>query len=223
LILPDGTQVWLNGNSHLSYDAGGFGSLKREVQLTGEAFFDVVKNENLPFIIHTKLVDIRVKGTAFNVKAYPGEKTMETALVRGLVEVTTKQDPDRRILLKPNEKIVVSLESIQENLKKGESQQPKTDAVYAITTLRKNQSDKIAETVWMQTRLVFDNESFRDLGPKLQEWFNIKIKLADENIGNKRFSGVIEKETLTETLEAMQLSFPFTYQFKQGELEISSK
>src|SRR5581483_8483105 len=86
VALPDGTQVWLNGSSQLTYGNTSFGTDEREVTLSGEAFFDVVKNEKLPFIIHTKDMTIRVLGTAFTVKAYPRDKTVETALIRGLVE-----------------------------------------------------------------------------------------------------------------------------------------
>ena len=86
--LPDGSTVWLNGNSKLVYDNKSFGEKLRQVTLTGEAYFDVVKNVNKPFIIHTNRMDIKVVGTAFNVKAYPGEKNSEASLVRGSIEVT---------------------------------------------------------------------------------------------------------------------------------------
>ncbi|MEP6950312.1 MAG: FecR family protein, partial [Ginsengibacter sp.] len=105
--LPDGTEVWLNSNSQLLYDSVNFSKQKREVALSGEAFFDVVKNEKVPFIIHAGNVNITVKGTAFNVKAYPSQKNIETTLLRGLIEITTSQEPDRKIMVKPNEKIII--------------------------------------------------------------------------------------------------------------------
>ena len=72
LVLPDGTKVWLNAGSKLNYDKN-YGNAIREVSLTGEAYFDVVKNPEKPFIIHASKIDIKVLGTAFNVKSYPGE------------------------------------------------------------------------------------------------------------------------------------------------------
>src|SRR5258705_4020135 len=72
--LPDGTQVWLNADSKLRYSQDFMGAY-REVQLTGEAYFDVAKDKSRPFIIHTGPIDIRVVGTSFNVRAYPNEKT----------------------------------------------------------------------------------------------------------------------------------------------------
>jgi transmembrane sensor len=216
--LPDGTQVWLNANSQLSYGNGNFGILGREVTLSGEAFFDVTRNEKNPFIIHTGSITITVKGTAFNVKAYPNEKTIETSLVRGLIEITTKQDPDRKILLKPNEKIIIPVGEIQKVGKLN----PEA-AIYTITSLHNDPTKKLAETVWLQTRFEFDNEPMDELAPKMETWFNIKIHFMDNEIKSKRFSGVVEKETLKQTMEAMQLSYHFNYKIKENELWIGVK
>jgi ferric-dicitrate binding protein FerR (iron transport regulator) len=94
LQLPDGTQVWLNSGSNISYE-NDFGGSTRQVKLTGEAFFDVVKDPSRPFIIHTATLDIKVLGTAFNVRSYPEEKVTETALIRGAVEITLKASSDK--------------------------------------------------------------------------------------------------------------------------------
>jgi transmembrane sensor len=162
--LPDGTQVWLNANSQLLYNTKDFSKNIREVTLIGEAFFDVttaiLPDENgkkIPFIIHAGVVNITVKGTAFNVKAYPKQKNIETTLLRGVIEITTKQDPQRKIIVKPNEKIIIP-SAFQNNL------QEKTDStetsLYSITRLKKDKHEVIPETVWMNSKLEFDNESF---------------------------------------------------------------
>jgi transmembrane sensor len=216
--LPDGTQVWLNANSQLSYGNGNFGIQGREVTLSGEAFFDVTKNEKNPFIIHTGTIIITVKGTAFNVKAYPNEKTIETSLVRGLIEITTKQDPDRKILLKPNEKIIIPVGEIQK-----EGKLNPEAPIYSITALHNDHTKVLAETVWLQSRFEFDNEPMDELAPKMENWFNIKIHFLDNEIKSKRFSGVVEKETLKQTMVAMQLSYHFNYKIKENELWIGVK
>ena len=133
LQLSDGTQVWLHSNSKLVYNDQSFGKTNREVTLYGEAFFDVVKNARVPFIIHTGQVNITVKGTAFNVKAYPTDKAIETTLLRGLIEITTLQDPDRKILLKPNEKISIPVVDLSEEVK--ESKQDTSRSLFSITRL----------------------------------------------------------------------------------------
>ncbi len=219
LQLPDGTRVWLNANSQLSYGHEAFGVQLREIYLSGEAFFDVVKNEKVPFLVHSGPVTITVMGTAFNVKAYPGEKTVETSLVRGLIEITTRHDPERKIIVKPDEKIVIPVD--ESTAEAGKSQTP-SRAVYFITALQRGRSNVLPETVWLQSKLEFDDEPFSELGPKMQEWFNISIVFADEEIRAKRFTGMIEKETLKETLKAMQLSYPFTYELKGTQLTIST-
>ena len=215
--LPDGTQVWLNADSKLSMGNGVFGAEKREVFLTGEAFFDVVKNEKVPFVIHTIAIDITVRGTAFNVKAYPGSKTIETALVRGRIEITTHQDPDRKIILKPNEKIIIPTDTPAV----GGRPYAATSSVYEITALHKGKSGVLPETVWLQPKLEFDDEAFSELAPKMEEWFNIRIRFAGGATRDKHFSGVIEKESLPETLKAMQLSYPFTWTLKGKDLTIN--
>jgi ferric-dicitrate binding protein FerR (iron transport regulator) len=106
LQFPDGTTVVLNENSRISYNAD-FGKLRREIMLEGEAYFDVAKNPGMPLIIHVKNVDIKVLGTSFNVKAYPTDKSVETSLIRGAVEVSSNRWPGQRILLRPNEKVEI--------------------------------------------------------------------------------------------------------------------
>lgn len=218
LDLPDGTQVWLNGNSRLTVGDGPFGSNSREVYLSGEAFFDVAKNEKVPFHIHTGTIDITVLGTAFNVKAYPGEKNVEAALVRGLIEITTHHDPDRKIILKPNEKIIIPTDTAKAGAR---GVQTIAASVYAITSLHQGKSGILADTVWMQRKLEFDDEPFSELAPKMEAWFDIKIRFGSETVKSKRFSGVIEKETLEETLKDLRLSAPFSYSISGNELLIN--
>lgn len=218
LQLADGTQVWLHSNSKLVYDNETFGKKNRTVTLIGEAYFDVVKNAAIPFIIQTGQVNITVKGTAFNVKAYPKDKTVETTLVRGLIEITTEQDPDRKILLKPNEKIIIPI-STASSLS---TSQTTTPSPYSITRLKPT-AEAPAEIAWIQTQLVFDNEPFGNLAPKIASWYNIEIEFLSEEIKQKRFSGTIETETLRQTLEAMKLSSPFNYRISNNVLYIDSK
>ena len=214
--LPDGTQVWLNGESRITYANGDFGKSNREVVLVGEAFFDVVKNEQIPFIIHTGPVNITVKGTAFNVKAYPTERTIETSLVRGLVEITTTGDPDRKIMLKPNEKIIIP---VQRDSKHASVRTTDStgDELYSITKIASSSSGP-SEIAWIRNQLVFDDEPFESIAPKMESWYHIVIHFTDESLKKRRFSGVIEKETIRETLEAMQLSNHFSYTIKGNEL-----
>ncbi len=90
LVLPDGTKVWVNADSRLSYGKN-FGNQLREVYLEGEAYFDVAEDKRKPFIVHTNNIDVKVLGTAFNVRAYGNEVNTQTTLLRGSVEVMLKK------------------------------------------------------------------------------------------------------------------------------------
>lgn len=207
--LPDGSHVWLNANSKIAYNKDGFGTKTREVSLTGEAFFDVVKNAEIPFVIHAGVVNITVKGTAFNVKAYPGQKSIETTLLRGLIEITTKQNPGKKILVKPNEKIIIPADI---TTIKNQSTTGSTSTSFVISNVQ-NETDKILpETAWMKDKLEFNNKTFEELAPAMESWFSVSIQFKNDDIKSKRFSGVIEKETLEQTLQALQLSYPFNYE-----------
>jgi transmembrane sensor len=106
MILADGSSVTLNADSRLKYPAS-FDGPTREVYLTGEAFFDIQKDPDHPFIIHTDKMIIRVLGTSFNVKSYPGDASMETTLLQGSVEVTFPDRPADKIILRPSDKLVI--------------------------------------------------------------------------------------------------------------------
>ncbi len=220
-VLPDGTVVWLNSDSRITYNAD-FGQTQREVTLTGEAFFDVAHNAEVPMTVHAKNVNIRVKGTAFNVRSYPESKQVETSLIRGAVELTTNADPERKILLKPNEKIVVdvtepdSVIAIAAKFKKNrESISVVTSRnLYHIEQLKESRFNIIPEISWVQNRLVFDNEVFTEVISKMEKWYNVKIILENNTLAVKNFSGAFEKEDITTALQALQLINDFHFEIK---------
>ena len=223
--LPDGTSVWLNGSSKLIYDNNNFGEKFREVTLIGEGYFDVVKNKDKPFIIHANKINIKVTGTAFNVKAYPGEKNTETSLIRGSIEVTVK-DMKGKIMMKPNDKLIISNEEIPDE--KGET--ITKQAVGPIVgnsymsmghlTLAKDEST-VEETAWVQNKLVFDNETFEEVATKMERWYGVSIHFADDKLKSQRFTGTFEKETVTEALRALQISTPiFKYEINNQNINI---
>jgi transmembrane sensor len=227
LVLPDGTQVWLNAGSKLSYDKN-YGNSIREVALSGEAYFDVIRNPSHPFIIHTEKIDIKVLGTAFNVKSYPGEKNTETSLIRGSIEVTVKDRPTEKIILKPNEKLVIA----NNDMLKGKPLAAKTkfaindtpEPIVAVSHLTYEPKDStVLETSWMVNKLIFRSETFEDLSVKMERWYGITFRFADENIKKKKFTGVFENESIQQALEALKLTTSFTCRFNKKEVTIASK
>ena len=109
IALPDGSKVWLNAESRLTYPKSFSGICTRHVYLTGEAYFDVTENKSQPFIVETSNLQIKVLGTVFNVKSYDGEKNIETTLVKGSVLIEgTAADPNLKpILLKEDERAIL--------------------------------------------------------------------------------------------------------------------
>jgi len=209
LQLPDGSVVWLNAGSRLTYKKE-FGQQLREVMLTGEGYFDVVKMEDRPFLIHTSSITIKVLGTAFNVKAYPDDRQTETSLIRGSIEVTIKNRPDNKIILSPDEKLVVQNESFSTSKNKlTQTAQP----AISISTLRHNPDDStVAETQWVENKLVFNDESFAEVAVRMERWYDVEIELNDPQLLPKRLTGNFEKETIEQALEALKISIPFKHE-----------
>ncbi|HVU58689.1 MAG TPA: FecR domain-containing protein [Puia sp.] len=221
LQLPDGTQVWLNSGSNISYD-NDFGVTTRQVRLTGEAFFDVVKDNARPFVIHTATVDVKVLGTAFNVRSYPEEKVTETSLIRGAVEVTLKANADKKIFLKPNEKLIVSNDS---TLVQNDSIQipdvKKKPAVMTLTQVHHlNKDTEASEVLWTKNKLVFDGETLGEVALKLERWYGVKVIIQGDELKNIEYSGVFDDDNLTEVLYALQLSGNFKYVIRRNEVII---
>ena len=225
LVLPDGSKVWLNAGSTLSYGKD-YANTLREVNLSGEAFFDVVKNAAKPFVIHTGKMDIKVLGTAFNVKCYPEEKKTETSLIRGSIEITLKNRPEK-IVLKPNEKITIADEEPVTTNKTSATAKnhPAPAAPQQVITLghltREPVNNEVIETSWVDNRLIFSNETFEEIAVKMERWYAVKISFGKGSVRQKRFTGIFENETVGQALSAMQLTTAFTYTMNKDHIIIS--
>jgi len=216
VTLPDGTKVWLNSGSKLSYNSQ-FNQKTREVSLEGEAFFDVTKRKGMQFLVKTKDITIRVLGTAFNVKAYPVEGSIETTLVRGslILEheavknmIQTMLKPDQRAAYFKHEGIIYLSETEKQSLKKENIR--KIEEVKGQVVLSKKVDTDIF-TAWKDNKLIFRNESFESLVVKLERWYGVQIILADDDIRNYHFNGTIENETVQDVLEIIKFTLPIQY------------
>ena len=193
ITLTDGTKVTLNAESTLKYPPS-FEGATREVYLTGEAFFDVHKDHKHPFIIHTRKMNVRVLGTAFNVKAYPKDATTETTLIRGAIEVTLADRPSDRIYLKPNEKLILKNDP-QNDAKHARRQTligDNTQPQYTLTTLTyyKSNDTSVLETAWLKNKLIFRNEDFSTLAERMRRWYGVNIIFENNAKRLYRFNGI---------------------------------
>ena len=214
MLLPDSSVVYLNAGSTLKY-APHFGITNRNVQLDGEGFFEVRKMK-IPLVLRAGNVRIKVLGTAFNVRAYAGDDQTETSLIRGKVEVEVDNRPGERFLLLPSEKIIVK-QTPKNNTGKA-AMQPRAVILTAITPTK--DSLVAEETAWVQNRLVFQNETFASLVPRLERWYNVRIVL-DSRLRNERLSGTLEIESVQKALEALQLTTSFRFRIQQDSITIT--
>ncbi len=217
LVLPDGTKVWLNAGSKMTYDRN-YGNTLREISLVGEAYFDVVKNPEKPFVIHTAKMDIKVLGTAFNVKCYPTEKTTETSLIRGSIEVTMK-DRQEKIILKPNEKLIISNEVVADEktiLPAYKATPVEQRPIIEVSHLTyEPKGNAVIETSWLDNRLVFVNETFLDVATKMERWYGVKIIFQNKSLEKYHFTGTFENENINQALSAIQLTSQFNYKIEK--------
>jgi len=219
VTLPDGSTVYLNVSSKLTYDYGQEDS--RQVILEGEAFFDVKKDEQRPFIIHTKKMDITVLGTTFNVRAYEEDKTVETSLIQGKVEVTIKGDIPKKVILSPNQKIVLLNEIKQQTIPAVRIQDLHDKDPYRLEEVTVNPTDSlVAETAWKENCLVFNNERFEDIALKMERWYDVQIIFEEKQLAESRFTGTFINETVEQTLEALRFTSPFHYSIDKKKIII---
>jgi ferric-dicitrate binding protein FerR (iron transport regulator) len=198
IVLPDSSRVWLNSGSKLTFSSNFKNG--RKVSLEGEAFFSVSKDKNHPFQVKTSDIEIKVLGTQFNLKAYPDEKSVSTTLVEGSVTISSKY---QSTLMKPDQKLVYDKES-----KKMEVQEL---------------TDTAPDTEWKDGRFVFRNESLAELKPKLERWFDVDIVFGDEQVRNRKFTGVLSRESILEAVSYFDLSNFVTCRIEGNKIIINSQ
>lgn len=222
VILPEGTKVWLNAGSKISYGKNFINH--REVFLTGEAYFDVIHDSLHPFTIHAYNVNIKVLGTAFNVKAYSEDEFIETALIRGSIELSTANDPARKILLRPNEKITISKAISKEEKPTAKSNPQSVNAPYLITNISVNKKDSTIEDIaWMEEKLLFKSEAFEVLAKKMERWYDVTFIFEDAKSKNIKFTGAFYKQSIVEALQALQFSCNYSFSFSTNKNQIIIK
>lgn len=190
LLLADGTHVWLNSRSELSYPSA-FNNDQREIYLKGEAFFDVAKDRDKKFIVHTSHCEIEVLGTQFNVEAY-NDNEFSTALLRGSVKVTNKFQPDESVMLSPNNTV---------RLDKGKL------TVVPITDFN--------SYTWKEGLITFRDINFKDLMKKLEKNYGIRIIIENPRLDNYACSGKLRiSDEIEEVLRALQQDAHFIFEWE---------
>lgn len=189
--LSDGTKVWLNSGSELQFPTI-FNSKKREVILKGEAFFEVTKNEKLPFRVNTNELKVEVLGTSFNVVSFDDDTQSEVVLVTGKVGLSSEKGQ----IVKEYGNIIPGQRAIY----KKENQEVITQEV-----------DVAKYIAWRDGNLIFQDDSMEDVVKRLSRWFNVEITISDPEIKNYIYKATFRNENLIQVLNLLKLSAPIDY------------
>ena len=187
ITLADGTNVWLNANTTLTFPTH-FSGENRQVNIEGEGFFDVTKNKTRPFIVKTSKYDVKVWGTKFNLTAYSNKGIFETSLLEGSVEIL-KAGGTKGVLIKPEERVF---------------QQAGQLVVGPIKHYN--------HFLWKDGIISFNDESFPEMVRKLELYFDLKIEVANDKILKYRCTGKFRtKDGVEHILKVLQLSNKFSF------------
>ncbi|ANH82217.1 hypothetical protein A8C56_15725 [Niabella ginsenosidivorans] len=215
ITLPDGSRVWINAATRLTYDHS-FGEKTRSVFLTGEAYFEVAKDKQHPFIVHTATADVRAVGTSFNVRSYPGEGISETTLLTGIVDVFLKKGTGEKIRLKPMEKLLVKNEQYPQSSGAEEG----APEIAVIKIIQDSTQDALPETAWIKNRLIFKQMKLRDIARELERCYNSEVIIRDSALLDRRLSGSFRQESLEAILETFKLAAGINYKIEGGKVQL---
>ena len=198
VILPDGTKVWLNSHTELTYN-GDYGKGNRQVVLSGEGYFEVAKDTTLRFIVKAGEMEVEALGTTFNVKAYQEDRELTTTLFEGKVRTSVGKD---EVILKPDESLS-----------------------FDKSSRRMIVSDDLAAyaRMWKDNELVFKGATMEEVAVMLDRLYNVKVRFASEKVKHYRFSGVIKNNSLDNVIELISLTAPIMYKKVGGEIIIEER
>jgi transmembrane sensor len=193
-ILPDGSRLWLNSGSCLTYNAD-FGKNLREVNLQGEAFFDIHPDKKHPFIVHASDVQIKVVGTRFNVLAYPSDPVIETTLESGSILYSDKEN--KAIAIRPGQHAVYTTK----------------DGKLAVIEVKSTE----VYSNWRENELSVKNESLENLLRKMEHWYGIKFDVPDKDLLTLHYTATIKAESIEQVLNLLQETSELDYS-RKGDL-----
>ena len=189
ITLVDGTNVWLNARTSLSYPVK-FGKNNRQVVLDGEAYFDVTKDKSKPFIVQTDNYNVEVLGTQFDVNAYSETGEFETTLMSGSVKVASASDSTQKITLKPNNKVFLQ------------------DGKLHVTAV-----DDYNPYRWKEGLICFKNETFTSIMKDFEKYYGLTIQVKNKNVFKYVYTGKFRQtDGIDYALRLLQKDIKFTYQ-----------
>lgn len=204
LLLADGTKAYLNSGSSIKFPTGFLAKGKREVFLTGEAFFEVEKDTERPFVVYADDVGIEVLGTKFNVSSYPEDTTVNTVLVEGAVSVFLKEEVGH---LSENNTMVL---------------EPGYMATWnrELKDLSHEEVDIDMYMAWMGGKITFNHLPFKDIVKKLERHYNVSIQNTNKVLDEEVFTASFDRETLEEVLSTFSRNFAIHFNIENNKVVI---
>lgn len=199
LILPDGTKVWLNSDTRIIYDTE-YGHKDRLVNLSGEAYFEVAKDQKNRFIVRTGGMEVEALGTVFNIKAYNEDKEWIATLFEGSIRAKAG---NQTATLSPDQHVRFDKESERLKVERLEN------SSYA--------------RMWRENELAFRGETLGNIAVLLNRMYNVHIEFKSEKIKHYRFSGVIKNNSLENIIEIISLTAPILYESRGDTISLSEK
>jgi|SRR5699024_9938588 len=209
IVLGDGSTVWLSAASSLRYPKK-FGDTLRSVSLTGEAFFDITRNSDKPFVVHSGKLQTKVLGTSFNIRSFDTENNIQVTVATGRVSVeqdtaTNKKSPDV-------DRNVAVLTPDQQHIFDKRTNRGTTKVV----------KSKIY-TSWKSGKLIFENHSFKEIAQRLERWYGVQIHFSDEALKQIRFKVTFENNSLQHALRMLQAIENFEFEMENNHVWIKSR
>jgi ferric-dicitrate binding protein FerR (iron transport regulator) len=198
MILPDGTLVWLNAGSGITYSQG-FGVSDRNIRLTGEGYFEVTENAALPFLVKTDELQVSVLGTKFNFSNYSDNEEAIVSLIEGKVDIINLMKINEEQRLFPDEKVFLNKKTGQMRVSRHKTQ---------------------LTTGWTNGYLFFDDELLPDIVKALERNYNVKIRIADKSLESTRFYSEFSfrEQTIESVLSLLKSTHKLTYTVKGKEI-----
>jgi ferric-dicitrate binding protein FerR (iron transport regulator) len=199
IILPDGTKVWLNSHSKITYPRD-YGVRERSLSLTGEACFEVAKDPGKRFTVNAGEMQVEALGTSFNIKAYDDDREIVATLFSGSVRATVR---DKTAMLEPEQYAAFNREN--RNMNTGYAE----NAAYAA--------------MWRDNELAFNRQTLDEIAVMFNRLYNVTIQFESEKIRNYRFSGIIKNNSLYNVIEIISLTAPVSYLCKGDTILLSER
>lgn len=196
--LPDGSTVWLNAVSSLTYPLSFSKGQKRMVELKGEAYFEVAKDKLHPFVVKTAKQEVEVLGTHFNINAYADEAVVKTTLLEGSVKVNAYQDNNATEILKPGEQSVLTAKGL-------DVKQVDADEMIA----------------WKNGYFMFNNEKQESIMRKIARWYNVQVEYADASAKEVTYYGSISRfENVSKVLRKFEQTGEVRFEINKNKITV---